>query len=568
MQKLCLKDFEYHIPAATRQAAEALLRARAIKQLQEVERHFWVTTFVVDHRPLEAEVIITPSRIKAFACECWEEGRRLMCPHIAAALFKIRQYLDQKAQERQAKVREQEEVRAHRLSTRNILERVEHSELKAFVHFYAERDVDFALALKAYFAAHMSAPEVVEGIYASLLQAVLPKVASGRSLKPSEMRRARLVLDTLMHQIETAPPSASFCGNAAVLRHLSEHAAVAEPPHRQWLIAYCRDAFHRLTHSERLTPEQRAQARLLLLDLITGAPYPEELMVDTLALLARAARDDDFYRYIRQKFDEAQHPLPTPILHLFCLALAERDCPSVMQRVLEAHFEEPERVVHTLELLDRLGYSSAILETGIALLHAHSLPLRRQIALEELLLDAAEKVGHTDMQALLLRRRFYRQGDEHTLLCLKQSRGPQWSTECEDLLADLCARSNWQQAALILAREENLDALEDLLRRCLDPNLLQQYEHLFLPERSEFVGHAYIEALSTYLNDHFGKPAAEYVGQYIEALAQKKYYALAARIVQSLVERFPERQYLSEQLLGMLPKAYWPVLSPSSLTAT
>jgi hypothetical protein len=94
VQKLWLKNFEFQISPNTWNAAQDLVLAGGIRSLQEVEKHFWVATVVDGTLQYEVETIITPNKIKAFTCECWAEGRRLMCPHIAAALFKVRQFLE------------------------------------------------------------------------------------------------------------------------------------------------------------------------------------------------------------------------------------------------------------------------------------------------------------------------------------------------------------------------------------------------------------------------------------------------------------------------------------------
>ena len=101
MQKLWLKNFEFQINPATWNAAQDLGQAGRVKNLREIEKHFWVALVEDGEFNLETEIIITPHKIKAFTCECWAEGRRLMCPHIAAALLKIRQFLAQKAEARQ-----------------------------------------------------------------------------------------------------------------------------------------------------------------------------------------------------------------------------------------------------------------------------------------------------------------------------------------------------------------------------------------------------------------------------------------------------------------------------------
>ncbi len=565
MQKLWLKDFEHYIAASTRQAAEALLQSRAVKRLHEVERHFWVATVLEQERPLEAEVIITPNKIKAFACECWEESRRSMCPHIAATLFKIRKYLAKKAQERREEARAAAQAQAKRLNLDDLLADTPPGELVAFVRSYAEQDTTFALALKAHFIGKI-AEESTEH-FRALLKTALPEQIKGRALRPAEARRARLVLDRLVEQAVTTHAATSFRLSAAILQYLAERTALAEAPQREWLLGYCRQALRLLIHNDRLSPEQREQARHLLLALFTHGAYPAELATDTLHFLALAARDDAFYGHIYQQFEKADYPVPTPILLLLGAALAERRQYALLQRILQAHFAQaPTVVMEVLQMLARLPYAAALLPTGIALLEAEILSSRRQLELENLLVETAEKAGQTEALAQLLRRRFCRQGDISTLTRLRQAGGANWPQERERLVADLRNQQAWDKLALLLAQESEPETLAALLQECADLSLVQQYEHLFLPQQAEFICNMYLSALGHHLNTHFGRQAAEYARDHLATLVGKGHAPLASQIAQSLVERFPERPYLPEKLAEAFPLAHRPTfaLHPSA----
>ncbi len=564
MQKLWLKDFEHHIAASTRQAAEALLQSRAVKRLHEVERHFWVATVLEQERPLEAEVIITPNKIKAFACECWEESRRSMCPHIAAALFKIRKYLAKKAQERREEAKAATQAQAKRLNLDDLLSDTSPGELVAFVRSYAEQDTTFALALKAHFIG-----KIAEGStehFSALLKTALPEQIKGRALRPAEVRRARLVLDRLVEQAVTTHAAASFRLSAAILQYLAERTALAEAPQREWLSGYCRQALRLLIHNDRLSPEQREQARHLLLALFTHGPYPAELATDTLHFLAVAARDDAFYGHIYRQFEKADYPVPTPILLLLGAALAERRQYALLQRILQAHFAQADVIIEVLQMLARLPYAAALLPIGIALLEEETPSSRRQLDIENLLIETAEKAGQTEALAQLLRRRFCRQGDISTLTRLKQAGGANWPQERERLMADLRTQQAWDKLALLLAQEGEPEALADLLQECAALPLVQQYEHLFLPQQAEFICNMYLSALGHHLNTHFGRQAAEYARDHLAALVRKGHAPLASQIAQSLVERFPERLYLPEKLAEAFPLAHRPTfaLHPST----
>ncbi len=565
MQKLWLRDFEHHIPAAVWQAAEKLLRNQAVRRLEEIERHFWVTTVADGENLLETEVIITPSKVKAFACECWEDGRHLICPHIAVALYKIRQYLAQKERERQMQAQAAEEARGRRLKVDNILAKVNKDDLLAFVRHYADKDPTFALALKAHFASKLRS---TEDQYTAVIRSALPESTKERPLKPAEMRRARLALDALMSQLHAGDTLVAFHISLAVLQQLAPRAATAEASQREWLLNYCRQALQLLTTADMLPPEQRERTWQVLLELFLETPYPQELEPDTLRFLASMARDDEHYQHIRKHFDEAPLPTPTPVLALFSVALAERTQYAVLERILEAHLDEPTRPLAVLEMLAQLGYLAAFLPPGMALWQRECLAPRQQTALEKRLLDAAEKAGDTDHQSTILRRRFCRQGDAHTLSRLRQISGAHWPDTRALLFEELRSQKATDKLALMLAHEEDLSTLSALLQETADLDLLQRYEHLFFEERPDFVQQAYVHGISHYLNAHFGKQAADYARQYLAALVNKGHTALATQIAQALIDRFPERTYLPDELREAFPKNQRPKFTITNTNTT
>ncbi|MBK9338688.1 MAG: hypothetical protein IPM98_20015 [Lewinellaceae bacterium] len=206
MQKLWLKNFEFQISPNTWNTAQDLVQAGAVRGLQEVEKHFWVASVMDGEQQYEIETIITPGKIKAFTCECWAEGRRLMCPHIAAGLFKVRQFLEQKTEARQVKESVVHQEKTGRLSVQNILESAEPEALSEFVRAYSRRDRDFALALKTWFAGAITDSD---NPYLLVLDAALPRHAGTRALQNAEIRRLRNTLDDLENQLKNAANAAN-----------------------------------------------------------------------------------------------------------------------------------------------------------------------------------------------------------------------------------------------------------------------------------------------------------------------------------------------------------------------
>lgn len=202
MQKLWLKNFEFHINPATWNAAQDLVQAGSVKNLREIEKHFWVALVEDGEFSVETEVIITPHKIKAFTCECWAEGRRRTRRHIAAALLKIRQFLVQKAEARQHTAETKQNDPAGRLTVQAVLDQADSAGLSDFVRAYARRDRDFALALKTWFAGNLTGGSETHSFCCS--DAALPRHGGAQPLREPELRRLRKTLDDLDAQVVTA----------------------------------------------------------------------------------------------------------------------------------------------------------------------------------------------------------------------------------------------------------------------------------------------------------------------------------------------------------------------------
>lgn len=557
MQKLWLKNFELEISPNTWSVAQDLVQAGGVRQLQEVERHFWVATVQDGEMLYEVETIITPNKIKAFTCECWAAGRRLMCPHIAAALFKVRQFLEQKAAARQARVEQERQEKSGRLTTENVLESVNQEELAEFVRTYARRDRDFALALKTWFASKMP---TADNPFLLVLDAALPRHAGARALLPPEFRRLRHTLDDLAlqarHAVEAANIPLVFQIETAVLQRTTPLLLKANAPHREVLLAHCRVAVEHLLHlsPEHLSPELHEQRRDFLFAYLTQPEHPVELERSLLTFLAQAAADDAFFAQVRDLFDRTPFPAPPMVLHLFLAALSARNLPEATVRILRDYEAQPTRIHEAVAMLYHLHYWEATLLAGEYFLGLHPQQAELRRSTEDLLLIAAERASDRTRLAAYLRQRYRQYGHAPILERLQAVVGQDWPAERKRLLAELQAAGDTAKIAPLLAFAGDLDALSEFLKTRRDLRLLHQYEHLFWPDRTAFVRDFYLSELSAHLAEHFGKQASEYVRDQLGGLVRKGQVELAKEVVAALVAQFPDRQTLPGELAAIFPK--------------
>ena len=560
MQKLWLKNFEFHINPATWNTAQDLLQAGAVKNLGEVEKHFWVASVADGEMSFEVETIITPHTIKAFTCECWAEGRRLMCPHIAAALFKIRQFLDQQSEARQAKAVEKKRDDSGRLTTQTVLEQVSAAELLEFVRAYIRRDRDFALALKTWFAGSLSG---TDNPFLLLLESALPRqgAGGGKPLREPDLRRLRKMLDDLEIQLSAA----SGQGNAravyqiatAVLQKIVPLLPKTAENRRDQLTQYCQKTLHDLIQlaPEQLSPELRENRRSFLMELAKTGSLPSELERDMVHFLGQAATDDRFFGQIRDLFDHTPNPAPPLVLYLFLAALARRDMPEAVRRVLEDYMDRPARIKDAIVILYYLNYWQAVLVAGEYFSKKSLFNTGQRREIEDLLLLSAEKAKDLPRQKRYLRARYHETGNPDLIQRLKTITGAKWPAEQKRLVAELKTAGNTERLAPLLAAGNDLDALALLIEEKTDIALLQQYEHLFWPERKIFVRDRYVTILSEYLTDHFGRQASSYIREQLGGLVRKGQTDMVLEIIRALTLQFADRHTLPEELVELFPKS-------------
>lgn len=558
VQKLWLKNFEFHINPATWNNAQDLLQAGAVRNLREVEKHFWVALVADDEFSYEVETIITPHKIKAFTCECWAEGRRLMCAHIAATLFKVRQFLDQQAEARQAKAAEQQQDKPGRLSVQAVLEQASAPELLEFVRMYARRDRDFALTLKTWFAGSLAGSE---NPFVLLIESALPRQAGALQLREADLRRLRKMLDDLETQLsETAAQGNTqtvFRITTAILQKMAPLSAKIADNKREQLVHYCQSALKQLLQlpAEQLSPELRDKRRQFLLDLLKKGAYPVELERDMLQFLGQAASDDAFFGQIRDLFDHTPYPAPPPVLHLFLAALARRNMPEAVRRVLEDYTEQPLRIKTAIVALYYLHAWPAVLMSGEFFLEKKLFNTGQRREIEDLALLAAEKMHDRELQLKYLRARYRENGFHDVLQRIKKVAGDKWPAEQKQLVTELQADGNTGRLAPLFAAENDLESLARLIEEQNDLALLRQYEHLFFAAHLNFVRDRYVDVLSAYLAEHFGRQASGFVREQLAGLLQQGQTALVLDIIRTLGLRFADRHTLPEELAELFPKS-------------
>jgi len=549
IQKLLLKDFELRISANTWNQAEDLVQAGAVQRLRELERHFWVAQVHDGEETHETEVIITPSRIKAFACDCSGPGRRFMCAHVAAMLVKVRQFLDQKAIEQQDRAAEKVAKGSSRLTIGEVLKSIETEALHDFIQEYAKQDRNFSLSLKTWFA---GAVQRGENTYAVLWNSLLPK--AGKPMQDAAMRQLRKTLGDLNKRAARALREGDYRLVFEIATAILPGIAALEQNHptapvedlwasAQQLIGYLMEL-----ETAALSPELANQVRELLLHALPQKALDRHFRDKMLLYLGRGATDKATFGQIEQHFSSSAPDTAGIEVLLYCVAQIERGMPEAVAKILTGYGSRPDFILETLSALRRLNYPAAILPAIEKLEKLIPFTPEQQRQLQQLSYYAAQTLGDKAPQIAYLKRQFLDNKQQDALTRLRELSPEEWPELRQQLLGILEQMGDQDRLAAFYTAERMAPELIQLLEKSEDIAFLQRHEAFLLPENADFVYHQYLKFLSVHLEAHFGGPAAQEVRRNLQSLVQKGQLPLVKRISDELQRRYPERSALPEEM--------------------
>ena len=557
MNKYALSDFEYQISSTTRAAAQEFVSSGKVHSLREVERHFWVSKVRDEEYEFETEVIITPGKIKAYACECWSEPRKLMCSHIAASLLFVRKFLQQSAEAKERKAREKSanQPEVPRFTVHKILPEVPVEILQDFIRDYARRDRDFALAFKTRFADMLSGNG---NAYSTLLESVLPK--NKAQMKEADFKRIRKVMYDLDNRLEAAENEGdhtiAFKIAGAIVQILAPLANINPEPAKSRLCDICQEYCSQLMQvyqSDAASPELRDMVWDLFLQMVSGQKFPEALHREVNVFMADSAlRDALRFDQIAQAYLANEQPENAHLLYLYILTLARlgktENVVSVFRTVLTPAGKKTEVTPNMrnalLELYYFKTYPSAAAVLDFMFEHCQLTPLRKS-EFEKLRFHIAEITGDIGAQLQYLQGIFVNFGRTETIDQIKQINGKNWPKGYQNLLDFTQKNGSPARIAQLLAYQGEQEVLALWLEQQADIDLCIEYANYL--NDTDLV-RLMVNPLGTHLSVHFGRPASEFVRDRLAILLRQKRQLAVKKIISTLSQNYPERSGLLETM--------------------
>lgn len=552
MQKWWLKDFEIQVAQHTLEAAAELMQAGAVVSLKEIERHFWVAEVDSPTGVFETEMIITPNKIKAYTCTCFSQGRRLICPHLTASLFRLRQFLEQRPTDK-AEGKHPPGTAEPRRSLHHLLENADPATLQEFIRHYARKNKDFSLALTAWLAATL---DTTRNPYTALLTSVSQKTDLP-SMREPDFRRFKKVIDELTDQLQQAHRAGKRPTTTTLASTLLDHLlplTSTDTPRANRLDKPILTALTVLTETLNLpdsAPELQENIRNTLLHYAANHLPPNHLLLPLITPIFTHA-PPDLLRRISDLYDLAPPDKQTAIATLYTLALAQAGKPEAAVKVLQSMDNDPDHQLFLLQTLENMH----LLETAALGLQYgagnRQFSARQRLDLHRQQMTLARKMGNTTLEIQLLKTHFLDTGDFSAYDRLKELTPTGWPSMQALLIHDLHANRDLDLLAAVYAADQNLHELGVLLENHPNWSLLHTYQPLLLPSNPELITAIYLNLLHAYLKDHFGRQATGFLFERLQPLLRDGHQSLARTIATQLIHQYPERSGMADDLDHLL----------------
>jgi len=557
-----IKDLEFHIEDALIERAEQLIALQAIRQFQEIERHLWVA-MIEDVETFEVEVQISPSKLKAFTCDCQRTKATDLCAHVVVLLILLRQ----KAKVKQEQVKEKKAAKVkvpNRITTATILDLVKPNELKAFIKKYASQDRTFTLMLKAQFAHIVPGHEEKEHISKVLAHTIKGVKRPGKPITSSGIKLVQRVVNTIHQQSEEAQYKRHYSDvfeslTAIISQVVVLCGSVNDDAVLPKLIEQSYQSLQKLLKSN-IAPQLETEIwDFLTTESLRPSYYLNGLWPDLLALMIQSsntdARQEQFVAILdeleKERFAQKNTEVRSGILNTKMSVLNLQGNQAALDFFLKHNMNDKDVLLGAIKLsADKNDWKKVKQLAGYGL--SKKVVDSDDISLHEYLLESATQL------------REKKEVIKHALICfldnydfkyielIKSHAGKKWLKIRNQLIEDLKEKKFNVETRNCIAKllaDEKLD--QELLvyvESTMSLDLLNKYDDTLRASFDEQLSGVYKKLIYNYLNNYIGRQAAVKVRKSIEHLLVQDQTKLARTLVNEIRLNYKERHSLLEEL--------------------
>lgn len=555
-----IQKLELHLNEPALLGGEAIYAAGGVKQLFELERHLWLAE-VDGETKFEVEVKISPSKVLAATCECETFLNSKECEHFAAVLFKLRNYLTALKIKKQ---RSREPKRLKRkLTTNVILEQVSQEDLVSFVRDYAKGNRNFALALKAKFAAQVSQITTIDK-YLQLLDSIINMVRRpDRSISTRGVQKINKVLEELLSQVGDNIARENYIEALSQIRSIIEKVTpiLKKSVDEKLLLNHAlRAAFDQL----RLLIQQPIPPALFNIiwdycgteskKLTYRSNYMDVVFFELMLCIAKEKLkleqlvghiDDQIDRYKKEGREFSK------LILVKVQVLDKAGKRKAIKALVTKNLANPSVLFYAIEQYrKRKDYKRANQLAINGLKAAEDKTVIGQ--LEDTLLQIAEEQGDRETILDFAERRMLATLDPIYFFKLKEYYQGNWSVKVSALIQAIqrlpYTIEKRDIIAFIYKEEAQLEALMAYLQKVASIDLLKEFGPYLIKVYRKETFNLYQNLLNLYLRNHLGRKPSLKIRAVIVKLLQEGETKLAEALVEEFRIAYPERHSLIEEL--------------------
>jgi len=556
-----LKDIEFHIDDAYIEQAEALFRGQALLSMDELERHLWVFK-ILDKQIYEAEIQISPSKVKATSCECAHFKKEKVCAHIVVALLAIRKHINEVNEKREEK-KKQQQARSStpKLTTNKILENASFEEIKDFIRQYSKRNRNFSLALKARFASIVPTADS-EGKYSHLLDMTLKAVSrEGSKINASGAKQLINLIAQFIRHAEEAELRNDYAEVTAILKavfdksgNLLSRMEKEKTPFLQLLNDHL--VLLRRLLKQDIAPALKEEIWSFMLSKIGHGAYRKygltNAIIKTLLPLSKELQStDELLEFIDQQLEERNQKDEEQVQLILAKFSILEDTKQYDQatQLLNEHLGQPKILLMVLDQTIKAGKLEVAQQLAEKSLKDKKLEVFHS-PVRDYLLEIALKKKKNAKVVQLARLQYLENYEPLYYEMLKKQKS--WKKIMPDLLTEL-KRLPYKipvrdAIAYILHDNKDYEGLLEYIRDIKSFDLLMKYDKVLFKSREEAIANLYQSLLDDYLGNHLGRQSSQKVRQIIAHLFSVKKEKLARQFVEMFRRDYPERHSLMDEL--------------------
>lgn len=531
------------------QQGELLFESNAVSDVSVLDSNLYVCQ-VKDGLNYEVEIFGPFLKKQKLSCECAFFKSNRVCKHAIAALFKIREDFKEKEKSKEV-VSVDTPLKKQKLATLNInqiLEEIDHEDLKSFVKNYAKQDKKFSTQLKVSFARKIDLSNNQDK-YKNILNTIIrPYTGLQAKSNASELRAIIHVLEDFGDQINDC----IALGQYREAFNIYE-SAFAKLEYVRHYHQYHAEQTLKLSHSyhqmivdflgEKLPPELRLEFMSFLIDLVGRSYYHfSDVHNNIINLLSKTnkPKDNEKIKVILPELIDKKNGEEQIILLALYLKLEGKYGKS--QQVFVQPYQG-----NILDIVDQL---LAINEEAIALAilenKQNGKRFEKDVANRLIFLyvrfNLKDKLIQTAYQAYVVT------GDLKYIDILKRELDEmQYNEALVNIENDLRDKKADPLFLIrVYKREERWVELLNYFEELGDIELLMQHDlSIYKAERMGLVT-IYQQFISNYLDEHLGDIAFEYIESLKNHFKHQAMDGMLPPIQRMFKEKYPQRPKLAE----------------------